>query len=261
MRAYVCVYRHSVPSNRDWRMTQEASLGDPVLAKFLTRYQEPSCFYDWGDDPSFFAAGELLGDVRAASWGVCRRPVRAALSPGDFVLWFCAKQDSGKLDQWQYFFVGCSTAGCVLSRQQLWEDDRFSAYTRFYNVLAKPVSGGLIRHETFHRYHDDWLKRSSAGYIIFDANPQVTAINVTDPLLVATKFRESPLEVWRSDSRLVTQVETVIFRNLGIARRLRTRNRQRPHQHIALHRAPGLGTEALGVTLEQLRGAVLDLVG
>ncbi|MEX2385614.1 MAG: hypothetical protein WEB59_13675 [Thermoanaerobaculia bacterium] len=260
MRAYVCVYRHSVPSHRDWRMTREASLGDPVLAKFLIRYQEATCFFDWGDDPSFFAATEILGDTRAASWGVCRRDVRARLSAGDFVLWFCAKQDPGQLDRWLYFFVGCSTAGEVLSRQELWGDTRFSAYTRFYNVLAKPADGGLLQHETFHRYHDDWLKRASAGYVIFDPSPRVTAINVTDPLLVATKAAESDVEVWRCDSERVRQVEAAIFTSLGITRRLRTRNRQRPHRQIALHQAPGLEGAACEAALQRLRQTILSLV-
>lgn len=241
-------------------MTREASLGDPVLAKFLIRYQEATCFFDWGDDPSFFAATEILGDTRAASWGVCRRDVRARLSAGDFVLWFCAKQDPGQLDRWLYFFVGCSTAGEVLSRQELWGDTRFSAYTRFYNVLAKPADGGLLQHETFHRYHDDWLKRASAGYVIFDPSPRVTAINVTDPLLVATKAAESDVEVWRCDSERVRQVEAAIFTSLGITRRLRTRNRQRPHRQIALHQAPGLEGAACEAALQRLRQTILSLV-
>jgi hypothetical protein len=241
-------------------MTHEASLGDPVLSKFLTRYQAPDCFYDWGDDPSFFAAGEILGDAGAASWGVCRRDVRARLSAGDFVIWFCAKQDPGQLDRWLYFFVGCSTAGEVLSRRELWEDLRFSAYTTFYNVLAKPGNGVLVQHETFHRYHDDWLRRANAGYVIFDPRPRVTGINVTDPLLVATKTPESAVEIWRSDSERVRQVEAAIFTSLGITRRLRTRNRQRPHRQIALHRAPGLGNAARDVALQRLRETILGLV-
>ena len=42
--------------------------------------QDGECYYDWGDDPSFFAAEEFLGDVNRASWGVCRRDVREKLS-------------------------------------------------------------------------------------------------------------------------------------------------------------------------------------
>lgn len=117
-----------------------------------------------------------------------------------------------------------------------------------------------MQHETFHRYHDDWLKRASAGYVIFDPSPRLTAINVTDPLLVATKTPESAVEVWRSDSERVKQVEAAIFTSLGITRRLRTRNRQRPHRQIALHRAPGLGNAARETALQRLRETILELV-
>src|SRR5262252_6813465 len=137
MRAYVCVYRNSVPTRRSWALTERAAAGDPALAKFLTAYERSDCYYDWGDDPSFFAASEILGDPRKASWGVCRRDVRSSLQPGDFVAWFCAKQRS-EPKEWRYFFVGCGTAAHVISRNALWEDSRFAPYRRFYNVLAKP---------------------------------------------------------------------------------------------------------------------------
>ena len=74
MNAYVCTYRKITPPPADLKRTEQAAAKDPLLRKFLEGY-EASCF-DWGDDPSFFAAKYRLGDVRRASWGVCRRDVR-----------------------------------------------------------------------------------------------------------------------------------------------------------------------------------------
>lgn len=76
MKAYICTYRqpHMDPSVREWRLTKPLADNDPLLSRFLNGYREN--FWDWGDDPSFFAAEHRLGDVRRASWGVCRADVR-----------------------------------------------------------------------------------------------------------------------------------------------------------------------------------------
>jgi hypothetical protein len=67
MNAYVCVYRHMLPKRRDWHRTESAAASNPALRRFLEIYDAQNCFYDWGDDPSFFAASEFLGDVRDAT--------------------------------------------------------------------------------------------------------------------------------------------------------------------------------------------------
>jgi len=100
MRAYVCTYRHSSPSPRDRRQTEEAAAALPLLRTYLDQYDKLGSVLDWGDDPSFFAASELLGDVRRATWGVCRRDVRASLGPGDFVVFICGRQDKRF---WEYY--------------------------------------------------------------------------------------------------------------------------------------------------------------
>src|SRR5438477_17569 len=82
MNGYVCVYRHSIPCRRDWLRTESAAASNPRLRRFLDVYDDQSCFYDWGDDPSFFAASEMLGDVRKARWGVCHLDVRRSLKAG-----------------------------------------------------------------------------------------------------------------------------------------------------------------------------------
>ena len=65
--------------------------------------QGATCFYDWGDDPAFFAAEEFLGDVNPASCGVCRRDVREQLRNGDFVIFFCAKALEDRT--WEYYYI------------------------------------------------------------------------------------------------------------------------------------------------------------
>ena len=114
------------------------------------------------------------------------------------VVWFCAKQSPQEPREWHYFFIGCSTVRHVISRRVLWDDDRFASYRRFYNVLAKFEKGQLIQHETFHRFHEDWRKRASAGYVIFDPRRSLTAINVSNPIHVATKPSDALLDVWRT---------------------------------------------------------------
>ena len=56
MKAYACVYRHVIPSRRERRLTEQAATDIPLVRKYLDRYDEPDCFDDWGDDPSFFSA-------------------------------------------------------------------------------------------------------------------------------------------------------------------------------------------------------------
>jgi hypothetical protein len=88
MKAYACVYRQRRPTLAEMRRTREAAARDPLLRDFLDAYARGASYLDWGDDPAFFSAKQRLGDVRAASWGVCRRDVRAALCQGDFVAFF-----------------------------------------------------------------------------------------------------------------------------------------------------------------------------
>ena len=74
MNGYVFVYRGPLfpnPSQREWAATQALAAKDRHLAKFLRDYRSDSCYYDWGDDPSFFAAEELASDdMRRFSRGV-----------------------------------------------------------------------------------------------------------------------------------------------------------------------------------------------
>jgi hypothetical protein len=157
------------------------------------------------------------------------------LLEGDFVVFFCAKQDHTNDKVWDYYLIGCVTVKYSISRQKLWNDARFSEYRNFYNVLAKLVDGELVQQEMFHNYHSDWRKRVEAGYVIFDSSQTLTKINVSNPLHVARKSSAAVVEEWFSNiNQLVNEVEKVLFEELNIGRRLRTTSKQHPHRHIAI---------------------------
>ena len=60
---YVCVYRRRVPTPSEWRKSVKLARSDKRLARFLDEYWRCDSFYNWGDDPSFFSAREVLGDA------------------------------------------------------------------------------------------------------------------------------------------------------------------------------------------------------
>lgn len=94
MRAYVCVYRHPIPRPIDRRRTEKTAAADQFLRRYLDLYDRADHFYDWGDDPSFYSAIETLGEVRRATWGVCRRDVRSWLAP---VITWCSYAAGNRL--------------------------------------------------------------------------------------------------------------------------------------------------------------------
>jgi hypothetical protein len=259
MKAFVCVYRHSVPSPNARSKTVAAALTTPCLNSYLSSYSLPNSFLDWGDDPSFFAAPQILGSASSASWGVCRRDVRAQLRQGDFVIWFCARPQSNQTGNWDYYLVGCTTVKDTCNRYALWTDPKYAPYRDFFNTLARPNGSALIQHEMIHDFHNDWKNRITADYIIFDGCPSLSAVNLASPTLVATGSAGAA-EAWLRSNRKVLNIENMIFTNLGISRRLRTKNRQQPHRHIALHKAPVILKGNPGVLLSNLRRSVLALV-
>ena len=254
MQGYTCVYRHFLPSKADWDKTCQAALLDPTLDKFLGKYNDQ--YYDWGDDPSFFAAREFLGNVRHASWGVCRRNVRQHLKPGGLVVFFCAKPQIGNAKVWDYYYIGFGTVRATIDRWQLWQDNQFSCYRRFYNVLAEPKNSKLVQKETFHPYHKDWQKRLTAPYILFEPSEELSHFNLVNPLLVASYDGNKIPEDWGT-SCLALQLENLLFEERLISRRLRSSPTGYGHSHINLTNEGK--TTRPGRTIEQLRHALLEL--
>lgn len=102
---FVCLSPHDATSSlggadRAGGRAQSATPHD------LEVYFEPDSFCDWGDDPSFFAAKELLGSQRRATWSGCRRAVRELLDPGDYVVFVCGRHSGKRPRSWGYFLVG-----------------------------------------------------------------------------------------------------------------------------------------------------------
>jgi hypothetical protein len=235
MKAFVCVYRHPVTHRKKRLKVEKAAEGQPLLRKFLAEYPKSTCFYDWGDDPAFFCAKEILGHPTYATWGVCRRPVRNQLARGHLVIFFCGRQSQSRANIWDYYFIGFGTVKEAVSRRKLWEDGRYSRFRDFYNTLAKPAGDDWIQHELFGSKHSDWRFRSSAPYIIFEESESLTDFNLTNPLHVATKLDKSPLEKWHSGrDALVKRLEDCLFVRFGISRRLRVENHF-AHPQIAIH--------------------------
>jgi len=254
MQGFVCVYRKYSPKRREWKKTQEAAATDSALRKFMDEYRQDDCYYDWGDDPAFFAAQEFMGDVHCASWGVCRRDVRSRLNEGDLVIFFCAKPiiDSKR---WNYFYIGFGTVKATISRWEIWQNRQYKKYRRFYNVLAEPKGSILTQRETFHPYHPNWQKRIEAPYILFEEDKSLSHFNLTNPLYVATYDGTIP-EKWNSDdSELTARIEKLLFIERGFSRRLRTSPTGYGHRHI------NLTQNKKGAQLNNLRQELLELSG
>jgi hypothetical protein len=207
-----------MPAPSDRKKTKEAASKDPLIDKFLQGYD--NSYFDWGDDPSFFAANELLNDTKKASWGVCRPDVRDKLIKNDLVVFFCGRQDKVKLF-WRYYFIGFGTVKVRVERVALWKNPVNAPYRKFYNVLARLSGKYMVQEEKFHPYHDDWISRAEAPYILF--NPEQSAFNLISPHHVATWHYNEPVpETWNTDTRS-KRIERLLFTDLGIDdRRLRT---------------------------------------
>lgn len=241
MVAYVCVYRWHLPAKKDFEATKDAADRDRALKKFLDGYE--ASYYDWGDDPSFFAATEMLGDVRRASWGVCRRDVRSRLDRGDFVVFFCAKLYADGKGLCDYFYIGVGTVAEAVDRRELFRGRRLSDYHRFYNVLAVPDGQDFQQREIFRPFHANWRERLTP-YIIFD--PKLTFFNLDRPLWVA-RYEGALPEHWRSrQSRAVARLEALLFSQRGVLRRLKTSQTGYSHPPLNLSRPlPPLGLVGL----------------
>jgi hypothetical protein len=240
IKAYVCVYRQFRPPEVAQRKTKQNAIKNPLLEEFLETYQKG--FYDWGDDPSLFAAKEAFGCTNHATWGVCRRDVRNSLEKGDSVVFFCARQGGGKT--WNYHFVGVGTVGeLVRDRIELWKRRKYKEYRKFFNLLIDAQGN---QSEAFHPAHKkDWKLRSEAPYILFD--PVTSVFNLDSPQLVATWDGIADKEDWNGNPK-AKKVERLIFEDRGIKRRLRTS--RIGFAHVKLN--PAKSTDKCGRTLPEI---------
>jgi hypothetical protein len=252
MQAYVCVYRRHLPSKADRKRTQEPAKSDAALSKFLDEYDDS--FYDWGDDPAFFAAQFFMSDVQCATWGVCRRDVRQQLKDGDVVVFFCGKPRVGTRRIWDYYYIGLGTVKSTVDRRRLWTEELFTPYRKFYNVLAQLRGKTLIRKETFHPYHKDWERRAQAPYILFESKPDLTHFNVTNPQLVGTYDGSHIPETWNKAS---IDLKNLIFVERGISRRLRSSQTGFGHTQINLLKSGKVLRP--GRNVDELRKALLRI--
>jgi hypothetical protein len=231
VKAYACVYRHVIPSRRERRLTEQTAADIPLVRKYLDRYDEPDCFDDWGDDPSFFSATEILGSADQAAWGVCRRDVRARMKAGDFVDFFCGKQS--RPQSWDYFYVGVATIGRLLDRQVIWTDDQYAPYRDFLNILTREVDGATQQYEFVQDFHPDWKLRAEAPYLAFDADR--SHFNTHRPLWVATYEQDhDSLERWHTEDERVQRLARLVLPSPPTTRRLRSINRYRSHPPLNL---------------------------
>ena len=245
MKAYLCVYRQFKVRAINWAKSKALVHDNPKLrvGKFLRRYKRnlegstTGRFYDWGDDPAFFGAEEFLGDVRQASWGVCRPDVRRQLSRGDFVVFFCAQQQLEERSRWTYHYIGVGTVSKVIRRRsRLWTVDAYRKYRKFYNLLIDEVDNH--KEVLFPHHDDDWEDKLQAPYILFEGSVQ-THFNVRKPLLVATYDSRNPaggsdiLESWQLDDQYVREIDKLIpIRDGG--KKLRTSHHGNAHRHMPL---------------------------
>ena len=238
-----------MPNSRQFEKTSRGAVNNVALHHFLDSYHNDDCFYDWGDDPSFFAAQHFLGDVRTASWGVCRPDVRRKVQPGDLIIFFCVQQRDG--GQRRYYYIGFGTVGeLVLPRIHVWRKERFRPYREFFNVLIDTEDE---QSEYFYDKHSDYRKRSEAPYVIFNSGDRLTHFNVVNPLLVATyKSDARPPEQWRTHVATASELHDLLFDQLGITRGLRTSPRGNAHPKINIGKECEYDPQVLGALREKL---------
>lgn len=231
MTVFVATYRKFSPPARDVARTRANVKNSDILSRFLELYARPDVFLDWGDDPGFWSATTVFGDVRRASWGVCRRTLRASLSAGDVVVFFCA---APKVAVWDYHWIGFGTVKEVVSRADIWGSPDYAGYRTFLNVLAEPDGAGWAECESFFPKHKDWLQRLP-NYVLFDPAPEASAFQIFGAPRVAS-YTDTVPEIW-DDSPVARGIEDLLFERRP-ERRLRTSTTGYAHTHMRIEAEP-----------------------
>ena len=112
MKFYICVYLQPILNNGELNSAWREASSNKALKEYLQRYENRfkknkggiGRFYDWGDDPAFYAAEKFGGNV---TWGVCRHDVRKKLDKGDVVVFFCATRTQGTMEVLLYWTRNC----------------------------------------------------------------------------------------------------------------------------------------------------------
>ena len=210
---FVCAYRHPIVDNIEWDEACEQADNHSVLKKYLKSYEQS--FYDWGDDPAFFAAQEFLGDVRKVSWGVCRPDLRKNIQRGDFTVFFCGKEFPDGL--WKYYYIGLGTIRRVIkNRSRIYKSKRLVRYRQFFNLIVDAEG----RHDEKIREHEKWKELADTPYLIFESS-SLTHFNLTKPLLVAdyrktdTSWQDGALEKWNLSNDRVQRIYELIPTRAG----------------------------------------------
>jgi len=207
--------------------------------------------YDIGDDPSFFASEFTGGPI---TWGICRRDVRSAINPGDWVAFFSATRDNASKTT-VYRFASIAKVAEKVTQTSIF-DQNPRPFRNYLNLVVRPHGSGWKHYEPgvpIKEWHDDWLWRICEGglrkkatiraqnnhrpgkplpvpvgriYVIFESSRTVVAAN---PPVVAYHNFGSAREIWQADA--TTQVIHDLIFGTSI-RGLRINNQQRPHRHF-----------------------------
>jgi len=165
------------------------------------------------------------------------------------VVFFCVREG---VSAWEYFFIGCATVHTVVEeRCDLWQKSDYIGYRQFYNLLVRCENGALLQNETFYPFHPDWRRRARTPYLLFD--PEMTRLNLGEPLHVATWRSGEATETWLTGKR-VTELKKHLIDMRGIRRGLRTRSRFRPHTKLNL-----CSWSSTAPTLDALRNTLFEL--
>lgn len=245
-RLYVLAYINRSPSGPP---DNGSELGHAYYAAISDAKSWP---YDIGDDPSFFASQYTGSPI---TWGICRRDVRSAIEPGDWVAFFSATRDSISRTT-LYRFAAVMKVAIKIDQPSIFISH--PEYCDYLNLLVRPKGRGWVHHEAGvppKEWHADWLWRISDGklrkdevlrlqnkfvagtalpisvgknYVIFESDQAVVAAT---PPVVADHHVGAPREMWHSDDAS-QQIHMLTF---GSSKRgLRINNQQRPHRHANL---------------------------
>ncbi len=222
--------------------------------------------YDVGDDPAFFSRQYFGGNL---TWGICRQQIRNKLQPGDIVVFFAFRK-RGKDEPTEYSFCSIATIKQKVTQSAIWKERSLKLYRRYLNLLVRPGSDGIWKHDergnSPNKWHKDWLWRSvyhdglrkrdfeliqkndqfsvskrlrgsaiefAPNYVIFSENSNETIVLKRPPVVARSKRSGQP-ERWLTDSlsRAIKKRTVDTARKFGKRGNLRTRNLQRAHPVI-----------------------------